>query len=460
MINTSRRDFLGLLGLAGGAFAAPAGFCAAIAPERRLRLGVISDVHLQFEHAYGELWKLERALSWFREEQVDAVVIPGDIAENGLISEMEAFAKVWYGFFPEDRLDGRKKVERLFIFGNHDANVVWRIPKMFPNDEEAQKKAILKYNAEAAWKRCFNEEWKPWYEKEVNGYTFLCSHWRPSGKNVDEFLELPEYLKANAAKLGKTKPFFVVKHSHPVSTCHGKDALWCHDRGVGTTNALKDFPNAVCLSGHSHTTLTDEKAVWQDSFTSIGCSSLCYATHGRFRSYARPPEDHPWGITTKDMGGDCHHGMMIDVHDGFLTVRRREFKYNRPLGEDWIVPVPATPENAITFKKRAAAKHPPAYKTAPKVEVKDTDKGQTLVFAAVPQGDKAFTRVIGYDVIATNKDDKVKPLTFTFTTAGFLMPVELEPSTVLFDVPAGTFKNPADWTFKVVPFDSFDTRAV
>ena len=46
-MNTSRRAFLSMLSAATGAFAAPKGLYAALSPERRLRLGVVSDVHIQ-----------------------------------------------------------------------------------------------------------------------------------------------------------------------------------------------------------------------------------------------------------------------------------------------------------------------------------------------------------------------------------------------------------------------------
>ena len=454
MINTSRRDFLAMLGITGGIIAAPVGFCAAVAPERRLRFGVLSDIHLQFEHSFGEYWKLERALAWFKDQDVDAVVIAGDIAENGLITEFETFAKMWYGFFPEDGRHGRKKVERVFIFGNHDSGIVWRIPKMFPNDEEGKKKAILKYNQPAVWKRCFGEEFTPWYVKDVKGYKFLCSHWRTEGADADGFPELPEYLKTHAEEIGKTKPFFVVKHSHPLGTCHCEERQHGNDSGKDTTSVLKAFPNAVCFSGHSHNSLTDERACWQREFTSIGTASLCYSTSScghRITHHAMAPKNHPYAIS----GGDIHHGMIVDVHDGFLTVRRREFRYGLPLGEDWIVPCPVTPDSAMIIDKRRGAKRPPAYKTQPKVEVKDG----VVTFAAVPQGDKAFTRVYGYEVTATNKDSAVKPVVMSVRTAAADMPLETEPDIIMFCVKANTFKNPADWTFKVVPFDSFGTPA-
>jgi hypothetical protein len=59
-MKTSRRDFFSTLGIASGAFIAPKGMYAALAPERKLRMGVVSDVHISFSSP--ELWKWKKAL--------------------------------------------------------------------------------------------------------------------------------------------------------------------------------------------------------------------------------------------------------------------------------------------------------------------------------------------------------------------------------------------------------------
>ena len=69
----TRREFLGLLASASGAFLLPPELRAAVEEGVRLRIGVLSDLHLDFGHSYGEYWKLERALAYFRDQNVDAV---------------------------------------------------------------------------------------------------------------------------------------------------------------------------------------------------------------------------------------------------------------------------------------------------------------------------------------------------------------------------------------------------
>ena len=456
----TRREFLGLLASASGAFLLPPELRAAAGEGVKLRVGALSDLHLDFGHSYGEYWKLERALAYFRDQNVDAVVVSGDIANNGLISEFEAFAKMWYGFFPGDRRRDGGKVERVFVFGNHDVGFSSKLKSWFSYEDEAGRAKLMIRNSYARmWKECFHEDFQPFFAKEVKGYTFLGSHWRAEGERPFEAVALPDYLRENAAKLGKEKPFFFVQHCHPRLTCHEKDAGFT-DSGANTSAVLKDFPNAVCLSGHSHDPITDLRAVWQGGFTSIGCGSLCYSCPlgvsplPDIRAAAVAPEGHPWKIDA----GAVHVGQLIEVHDGYLVVKRREFRYGKAIDDDLVIPVPVKPDPEFGFERRRATLRPPRYETPPKVEIRETAASQVVSFPAVKQGDKSFSRVYGYDFTATPKDG-AKPFKVNIRTAGSDMPLEMEPDTVIWHAKKGTFTSAADYDFTIIPFDSFRTRA-
>ena len=51
-MKSSRRDFLAMITAASGAFVAPKGMYAALSPDRKLRFGVVSDVHIAGVNAY------------------------------------------------------------------------------------------------------------------------------------------------------------------------------------------------------------------------------------------------------------------------------------------------------------------------------------------------------------------------------------------------------------------------
>lgn len=480
-MTTSRRDFLTMLTAAGGAFVAPRGMCAAIASERKLRLGVCSDIHV----GSSELWKWKKMLAYFRDQKVDAVIVAGDLANCGLVSEMRAVMEAWWKIFPDGKRPDGAPIEHFFVNGNHDValwNELRKKHALKNTDGSPQKneKGEIEFDLEALkpesvlltrdtlWPELFHEPYSHFIVKQVKGFTLLGSHWRSAWpKHEYEAVELPQYLKDHAAELGKTKPFFFVQHCHPRGTCHGQDAWW-PDCGKNTTDVLKDFPNAVCFSGHSHKTLTDLKAVWQGAFTSFGTGSLSYcSTLGNdpgieFINQASAPEGHSWRVGN----GDCHMSTIVDVHDGFLAVQPFEVKYLEPLVDQLIVPVPVKPDTEFAFAKRSA-KCPPAYAKQPEVTIKDVTcknwKGepypmQQLSFAAVPQGDSRFSRVYAYEITMRPKDGS-PTLVKNVVAAAANMPPKMEPDKVCWNVKPGTFKNAADYEFEIVPVDCFRTHA-
>ena len=117
-------------GIAGLPAFAQAG--AAAKGDGLLRLGVLSDIHLR---RAGDEAPFRRALEYFRSRQVDGVIVAGDIANDGAVSQLVLAAETWYSVFPDDRLPDGRRVERLFILGNHcvmneigrDRAAAWRM---------------------------------------------------------------------------------------------------------------------------------------------------------------------------------------------------------------------------------------------------------------------------------------------------------------------------------------------
>ena len=128
MAGISRRWFIGgaaSFGALGGCrFFSGSGFASG---TPRLRFGVVSDIHLKRRSAPGESEEsanneltFVRTLEWFRDQGVDGVVVAGDMADQGTIEQLELVAEAWNRVFPGDRAPDGRKVERLFVYGNHD----------------------------------------------------------------------------------------------------------------------------------------------------------------------------------------------------------------------------------------------------------------------------------------------------------------------------------------------------
>ena len=370
----SRRWFIG--GLASfGAFGGSRMLRAASGvyshDKPKLSFGVISDVHIRLAPS-GEGFDsgcdtstFVHALEWFRDQGVDAVMIAGDIADKGLVKELQYVADAWFRVFPNDKAPDGRHVQRLFVYGNHDYegfNYGGYAKKLWPDDEERARN-VLRTDQKANWEAIFHEEFSPVMHWHVNGYSFVGAHWTADkcrGWGETGIAGVEEFFAATAGKLDPRKPFFFFQHPHPKDTCYGSWA-WGHDDGRAT-RALAQFPNAIAFSGHSHTSLTHEMSIWQGEFTSLGTSSLSY-TGGAYSRVRNPMGYENGGGTAKFdpykvMHGygstrDGRQGMLVRVYDSHVSFSRRDFVYDQYLGEDWVLPMPAAEPKPFSFAEHA-----------------------------------------------------------------------------------------------------------
>jgi len=361
--------------------------------QPNLRIGILSDVHIGSENTN----TLQHALEYFRDQQVDGVLIAGDIADNGLEKQLQEMADAWYRVFPKDKAPDGHKVEKIFIYGNHDMHgYTWSDNKYGMKDDEFEKQAIGMHPAET-WKRCFKEEYSPIYLKTVKGYHFVGAHWHD-----DNIPGLDTFLKEHEAELKGDKPFFYFQHPHPKNTCNGP-WVWGQDDG-SVTEILGNYPNAVAFSGHSHMPIGDDRDLWQGTFTSIGTASLSYMClfGARENSQVDGGKDEPSQMKNISFNHLGKQGMLMKVYDDCITLERREFVYDENVGENWIIPVPFNKQNPLTFENRAKTAKVPEFGSSDKVTItradgKDRyDKEESQITVHFPsvlkkiQGERAF----------------------------------------------------------------------
>jgi len=114
MMNLNRREFI----VSSGAFAASSSAFGMVSTAGlRLKVGIVSDTHIQDEASARHF---EKALRYFRDCGVDAVMHVGDISDWGLVSAWRYAAEAWQRVFPDDKMPDGRKVVKLFTTGNHD----------------------------------------------------------------------------------------------------------------------------------------------------------------------------------------------------------------------------------------------------------------------------------------------------------------------------------------------------
>ncbi|MBO7721517.1 MAG: metallophosphatase family protein [Kiritimatiellae bacterium] len=465
-MDISRRFFIGgaAATVADGVFGAVKGDFGG-APIARI--GVLSDVHL---NRPGDEKHLLHAFEWFRDHGADGVLVAGDIADSGKVPQLARFAECWFRVFPDDRAPDGRRVERLFVYGNHDIHGwQWGGMKQYKDDDQKRREAIgFENNRKPVWERLFHEEFQPVWKKTVKGITVIGAHWESNHSP-----QIVPFMEKHGRELDPNLPFLYTQHSHPKDTCYGPCA-WGHDNGEAT-RALSPFRNAVAFSGHSHYALTDERSVWQGEFTSIGTASLRYIS----LDYARvenasgnsyDPGNKTWG-RQPSMNllptGDSQQGLMVDVFADRLTLHRRDFGSDATLGDDWTVPVPVPSSRPFAYAERAKKRTAPVFAAGAEAKAELLDKPPACARKAVKGAcwrvafpaakTVAKCRPFKYEVTALGADGKVLDVR-TIMAPGFHLPFERSerPGECVF--PASVFPPDAKPVFEVRAVECFGLK--
>ena len=225
------------------------------------------------------------------------------------------------------------------------------------------------------------------FEKTVNGYSFIGAHWCNGGCNgkKEKFSKgMKEFYAARKTPFDPAKPFFHIQHPHPRDTVHG-EKVWGQDDGV-TPSILSAYPNAIAFSGHSHTSLTDERAIWQGTFTAVGCASLRNVSQGTPGAIwlpgglenARTPKGKDYaaqnGIKAMAITElmNCRQGQLVRVYADRVVFSRREFVTGVQIGDDLVMPLPAAEKKPFAFAPRAAKAVAPEFPADAKLAVRRT----------------------------------------------------------------------------------------
>ena len=348
--------------------------------QRRLRLGVLSDIHITDAASTAPF---EAVLRIFDRAKVDGVVACGDLTDYGTEPQLKLLADIWFKVFPEGKRSDGAEVANLMHYGDHDTsgNTYRRCKpcvKLYP-DEEAMRKILLSRNRKTAWERCFREPWAPIVHKRVKGYDFVLSHFtrgEPGNMSGNNTPGLEKFM--SSLKLDPQKPFFHSQHRVYRNTACGP-YLWGQDDG--TTGALfaAKYPQVIAFCGHAHQCSTNDQIVWQGDFTAVAVPSLryCITMPGRENGFSLT--DRPFTRPAYTMGemrvGEgfdfTRQGMIVDVYDNRIVVSRHEFKYNARTGHDLTIPLPSPGDRPFAFENRCRTVPAPVFPDGASIEVRE-----------------------------------------------------------------------------------------
>ncbi len=429
----------------------------------RLKVGVLSDIHLlrQKDAMHGEVW-FEKALRWYDAQKADAVLLCGDIADCGLVAELEYAVEIWQKVFPGGKRSDGEPVQQLFHLGDHDfAGYAHKYPwaKKCSTDPDAVNHAIVNEDIVAIWKRLFNEEWKPIQVKSVKGYTFVLAH---HPRNMEKGSVIPGLAEAlAAAKPDPAKPFFYSMHRPVYGTLpeHDPKSL----ANDPNHKALSAYPNVLAFFGHCHRNSADELCLWQGEYTAVNVPSLSYCgtRGGRENSFStanRPDPKRPQQMQRVDCL-TSNHALFMTVYDDRIVIMRRDVRHDGAMGPDWTIPLPS-PDGSCTAERRKPLSSAPAFPdgaVATISERKAKNRAKQMVDQVVVTFPPAHSRdgrprAFDYEVVASAENFRLARRVFS-TRAYWVESEDKEPSLCAF----GKAELPADKTvtFTVRPADCF-----
>lgn len=370
---------LSVIAMKKGVSSKPAIFSYIIKTKEKplLQFVAMSDVHVG-SHEMGDA----RYESFFDTiasifPKPDAILSVGDmINDNG--NDKPNDHKIVKEIF-QDNLKRKNMTDTKIqmAIGNHDSTVA-KMQEHYP----------------AEW---FTNQKNGYYETQIGGYYFFFLN----GNNYNSDTAQRNWLKSRLAEIksdpkNSNKPIFVNVHQ-PISNTV-MDGQQASNPNLNVD--LKDYPQVITLSGHSHLNTNDDRSIYQKDFTSLNLGSMSYieSDHGyqavteaglagRFEfpvSQALFIEVYKNRVEVERVALNADPG---DVYEGGKWSAEPKPPFNSAgvtTGEKWVIELKGETIEEIksNFKYTAANRNKvaPQYKRNSKVKVENLDAVPNLTF--------------------------------------------------------------------------------
>ncbi|MEQ8153636.1 MAG: metallophosphoesterase [Clostridiaceae bacterium] len=268
----------------------------------KVSFAVISDIHIKSKSDEDDK-KFKRALVVMNKlrPELDAVLIAGDITHRGKAAEYSKFREIY-------RRYGNPQSEKVFVMGNHD---YWNgLPISF-----AQKRFEKSTGTSIHT------------HKVIKGFHFISVS--TEGRRRDGYfspkliLWVKDRLEA-AKKDNPHKPIFFTVHQHIANTVYGSEE-WS---SRAFYDVLKDYPQVVTFTGHSHHPLNDPRSIHQRDFTSVGTASVSYVEmeSGKINGSVPPRAE------------EFSQGLLVNVDENNrVTINPVDFAKGKVLDKEWTI---------------------------------------------------------------------------------------------------------------------------
>lgn len=280
-----------------------------------LKVGIISDFQLSInalnpnDGNYAFTLHLIQSLQVLKMHKVQMIIMAGDITDDGTKEAYNAFNQILNSVYPE------YKPELIYVMGNHD---YWSAPYITK---------VLQKRFED------NLGQKPFSHKIINGYHFI--NWGSENGSMDKSNIDTKWVKKELefAVKDSNKPIFVTTHFPPYGTTYGSDEWGSYE----VFDVLKDYPQVICFSGHSHYSLMDDRSIWQGEFTAINTQAIAYIELESGKLNGSVPKDE---TGNDSYARNNYMGLIMNVLKDKVEIQRISLEENKLYKDPWVIPYP------------------------------------------------------------------------------------------------------------------------
>ena len=336
-----------------------------IGEGKSMKIGIISDIQLNgetirpFYKCFQE--NLSRALKYFKTINIDLLIIAGDTTNEGSSSNYLLFNKMLYSIYT----NYTQAPIVLSLMGNHE---------YLDLDKEDYEKQEIFFSYMKSY---------PYSHYIINNFNFIF--WSNDNYNYDDsgvrdFTWIKSILeKARNMKKREGDPIFVITHMPPKKTVYGSEGKWGNTE---VYNVLKNYPEVICISGHSHYSLRNIKSIWQKSFTAINTQSISYVD---LDDYFQNAMDVRLNSAENDS-----MGLIAHLSEDNVIFDRIEFLTKEIMDERWIINFPINSANFIYNFEKRNKKIKPVFTNNNDIKIEKLNNQKFILFSAAHHDDYVY----------------------------------------------------------------------
>ena len=393
-----------------------------------IRFAVASDTHIsdsgniqarRFRKLFSSAYAYAESCADY--SKLDAVIVAGDMTNQGMDYEYDAFNSVASRGLKEGTL-------LLTVMGNHE----------FVNENGAE---------------VYLEKSGSTYDKHevINGIHFIgisASSFQNSSYSSESLTYLENELAAAAEDGGPDKPIIVFMHHHIKDTVY-VSSEWYTDSSAPLKRMFNKYPQVIFFSGHSHGPVNNPTSIWQGGFTALGTGTLSYFEMASGMTYGTIPPEATSAAQYYIVEISADNRVRIMPYD-LITDSFFKTPSNIDDPEETIVYYIDSSKDTSLFryKDRASTADTPYFASGAAIEISDIiDCGARITFPQALDGDCIYS----YSIECTSADGG--KVNFAYFSEYYLEPM---PDTLSFAVSG--LKDNTEYEVAVTPVDCYGIK--